>query len=430
MNGKGVVMMQKFIEANNLVNSDSPAIFVEVHKLLDKKLKRIDKIKAIYEEDGDDAPMTKCPHCGSPSLIIRNCEFCGYAMLEGTSSDEVTLDTKEDVKTEKVEVEKPEEVKDVEEEVKVEKDKEPKKAKRTVNKKENVDRKPVKKVEKPKKEVKKPELKLADVMKLRRVGIKKLIRNNNLKVKLDTDTCDIKELREEVVGLLFGKKTKPDSKKASDKKVENTRGPSRDELDNMDSEELINVIKEFTLLLDKEVDILSNNPSDDDFFDCVDAIVEALSKPPKIARTRKQAQEAKEAERARFPNRIRLEDIPTSSSFDSISEKQLVELIEKFGFGMEEDIVDLKSSSLNDEDFFKIVDAVEDKIIEVANRIRKGEELEYHVKATEEKAEVPNSKSSIKVVEGIETDDNFEDIDLDTEVEDYDVTIEDVNLDY
>lgn len=453
MSGNGVTMMNKFIKVNKLENEDSPAIFLAVYEALKKRLNRIEKIKAIYKEDGDEAPLTNCPHCGSPSLVIRNCEFCGYALIDGE-----VLEVSEMVTNEEPEVEVKEEIK---EEVKEEVKEEPKsRASGRVKK----------------------QLTEEDVLKARRPGLKRIIEAEKIETSLDLETAELKVIRKEITDVLFNSgdiveavpETPAEPKKETVEEVKEepktetprssgrrSRGasaepkaevkklvdfsdmPSYEELSGMNEDKVIDVIKKYELVgLEKESEALLGDLDDDTFYAHIDTIYDELEQ----ASIRVALDDPKIKVK---PSKIKKEDIPEAelaegeAKIDGVeyiadmSEIEMVASIRKFGLDTKIPntvAMLLNEAPLSDNMFFKCLDTFNAELEKLYNKLEAGNTLYYPIPRQpkeEEKRPAPRRTKAVKQEEEqpvLDTDDNFENVDLDNAEVDYsDINIEDIN---
>lgn len=428
MLGNGVEMMKKFIEVSGFTNSESPAIFIDVHKALDKKLKRIEKIKAIYADDGDEAPMTKCPQCGSPTLVVHNCEFCGYAMIDYDASSEGTVDdaqpaTKVEEAPTRTSCGKTEPTKEEITDTKTEEVKEETPTRTSRVKASSV----------PSKE---------EINKARRPGLKKFADTHGLSMSSDMAKAELKDIRIELLEKLFGESTPVAEKKTNvatkkDVVIDFSKAPDNKTLEGMDEAGLITVIRTYNLPIPKTLKALEGELSDNGFFICIDEIIASL-----ISEEAKQStvkEEAKEPTRARASrtkkeevvkevvNLIRVDDLPSVKELEELSEVKLLEVVAKFGLYLKEDkVVQLKKGGLQDDIFFGIVDIVNAGLGDLADDINNGGKVAYPV-IEETKKNVRTKKapaSEPKLEEGNEIDSNCEDIDLDNA----DINYDDINI--
>lgn len=447
MSGNGVVMMQKFVEAHKLGDSESPQIFHEVYSLLHKKITRLKKIEELYSETGEKAPLTSCPHCGSKILLSSNCEFCGHFLME-----EVIVADDEGNEIAPAVEEAPEEVQTTGRrgkpapvtDTKPETVEEPVEAKEETTTDENVEL-PTE----------------AEIDKWRRPGLQKLVDKHNLELETDIDKDDLKKIRIEIKSKLLGIEPEVKKKSRSATKAKNaeapkeevkeeapaidfSKAPSAEALEGMSEDQLLNTIKDFGLDLADTVKTLNKDSlTDDEFFGCVDAIIEGLKNAEEASK--KPVEEPKEEKKTRAKRTpkaetkaeapkgkpIKLDDLPEGSALENMDEKGLKEVITKFGLALDKESKEL-DGELTDDQFFAIVDAIDAKIEAIANAINAGEEPTYPVteeapkkgRSTRAKKEV----SEAKLEEGNETDENYEDIDLDNADISYDdINIEDVN---
>lgn len=452
MSGNGVGMMQKFIETNGLKNSESPAIFLEVHGLLDKKLKRIKAIEELYANDGDKAPMTKCPECGSPTLVVHNCEFCGYAMIDyDASSEGVVEDSQPATETNTVRTSRTSSRGRGASDKKIEEDTTPDiKENMIETKAETAEEAPARKSR-----AKEPKMPTKEeINKARRPGLIKIVKAHNLTVTSDMDKAELKDIRIELLSVLLGEETPVVEKKTRTSKVATkkeevavptidfSKAPNDKALEAMTEEQLMKVITDFGLPLAETIKKLEGELNDDGFFACIDEIVASLkseeenqskAEPVVEEKTRARTSRTKKEE-APVVEAVKIDvgDLPEGEALEKLSEKELLETVVKFGLDITPDMVkQLQKGDLKDDAFFAIIDAVDAEIEKIANDINAGKEPTYPVVAeTKDKKTARTKKapaSEAKLEAGNETDENYENIDLDNADVNYDdINIEDI----
>jgi uncharacterized protein YdbL (DUF1318 family) len=448
MSGNGVVMMQKFIETNGLKNSESPAIFLEVHGLLDKKLKRIKAIEELYANDGDKAPMTKCPECGSPTLVVHNCEFCGYAMIDYEASSEGTVEDAQPATETTTRASRGRGASDK----KIEEDTTPDIKENLVEtgKSETAEEAPARasRAKAPKMPTKE------EINKARRPGLAKIVKAHDLTMTSDLEKAELKDIRIELLSVLLGEETPVKEKKTRTSKVATkkeevavptidfSKAPDDKALEAMTEDQLMKVITEFGLPLADTIKKLEGELNDDGFFACIDEIVASLkseeenqskAEPVVEEKTRARTSRTKKEE-APVVEAVKIDvgDLPEGEALEKLSEKELLATVVKFGLDITPDMVkQLQKGDLKDDAFFKIIDAVDAEIEKIANDINAGKEPTYPVVAeTKDKKTARTKKapaSEAKLEAGNETDENYENIDLDNADVNYDdINIEDI----